>query len=144
VAVMPEGMSAERFEWLDRWVADPADVIRTPGSESNVKEIYDECARLQARPDHVIFNQFREFPNHLVHWLCTGRALEHVFTHLREVRPSLRLRAFTSATGSAGTLAAGDHLQEALGAEIVAVEALECPTLLVNGFGEHKIGRAHV
>ena len=147
VAVLPEGMSAERFEWLDRWVADPADVIRTPGSESNVKEIYDECARLQARPDHVIFNQFREFPNHLVHWLCTGRALEHVFTHLREVRPSLRLRAFTSATGSAGTLAAGDHLQEALGAEIVAVEALECPTLLVNGFGEHNIqgiGDKHV
>jgi cysteine synthase len=147
VAVLPEGMSAERFEWLDRWVADPSDIIRTPGSESNVKEIYDECARLRARPDHVIFNQFSEFPNHLVHWLCTGRALGHVFEHLRASRPGLRLRALTSATGSAGTIAAGDRLKDDYGAEIVAVEALECPTLLESGFGEHNIqgiGDKHV
>lgn len=147
VAVLPEGMSAERFQWLDRWVADPSDIVRTPGSESNVKEIYDECARLRARPDHVIFNQFSEFPNHLVHWLVTGRALGHVFEHLRSTQPGLRLRAFTSATGSAGTIAAGDRLKDDYGAEIVAVEALECPTLLENGFGEHNIqgiGDKHV
>jgi len=147
VAVLPEGMSAERFEWLDRWVAEPGDIVRTPGSESNVKEIYDECARLRARPDHVIFNQFSEFPNYLVHWLVTGRALGHVFEHLQSGRPSLRLRAFTSATGSAGTLAAGDRLKEDYGARIVAVEALECPTLYENGFGEHNIqgiGDKHV
>lgn len=147
VAVLPEGMSAERFEWLDRWVGDPSDVIKTPGSESNVKEIYDECARLQALPDHVIFNQFREFGNHLGHWLVTGKALAHVFEHLQAQRPELRLRAFTSATGSAGTIAAGDRLKDELGAQIVAVEALECPTLLENGFGEHNIqgiGDKHV
>lgn len=147
VAVLPEGMSAERFEWLDRWVADASDIIRTPGSESNVKEIYDECARLRARPDHVIFNQFSEFPNHLGHWLVTGRALGHVFEHLQAARPGLRLRAFTSATGSAGTIAAGDRLKDDYGAQIVAVEALECPTLLENGFGEHNIqgiGDKHV
>jgi len=147
VAVLPEGMSAERFEWLDRWVADPADVVRTPGSESNVKEIYDECARLEAEPDTIIFNQFREFGNHLGHLVCTGRALEHVFEHLQASRPSLRLRAFVSATGSAGTIAAGDHLKDAHGTEIVALEALECPTLLYNGFGEHNIqgiGDKHV
>ena len=147
VAVLPEGMSAERFEWLDRWVADPGDIVRTPGSESNVKEIYDECARLRARPDHVIFNQFSEFPNHLVHWLVTGRALGHVYEHLRSTRPGLRLRAFTSATGSAGTIAAGDRLKDDYGTQIVAVEALECPTLLENGFGEHNIqgiGDKHV
>src|SRR5205807_10604609 len=45
VAVLPEGMSRERFDWLDRWVLEPGDVIRTPGTESNVKEIYDESAR---------------------------------------------------------------------------------------------------
>ncbi|MCA9708453.1 MAG: pyridoxal-5'-phosphate-dependent protein subunit beta, partial [Myxococcales bacterium] len=91
--------------------------------------------------------QFREFGNHLGHLSCTGRALEHVFEHLRAQRPGLRLRAFVSATGSAGTIAAGDHLKEALGAQIVAVEALECPTLLLNGFGEHNIqgiGDKHV
>lgn len=147
VAVLPEGMSQERFSWLERWVADPSDIVRTPGSESNVKEIYDECARLDAEPDTIIFNQFSEFGNHLAHWMCTGRALEGVFNDVRARKPELRLRAFVSATGSAGTIAAGDHLKEACGAEIVAVEAQECPTLLYNGFGEHNIqgiGDKHV
>ncbi|HEY7755993.1 MAG TPA: pyridoxal-phosphate dependent enzyme [Actinomycetota bacterium] len=147
VAVLPEGMSRERFEWLERWVADPADIIRTPGVESNVKEIYDECKRLAEDPSNVILNQFSEYPNHLVHELVTGRALAHVFETLRERETSLRLRAFVSATGSAGTIAAGDHLKDRYGTAIAAVEALECPTLLRNGFGEHNIqgiGDKHV
>ncbi len=147
VAVLPEGMSQERFEWLERWVADPSDIVRTPGSESNVKEIYDKCAELEALPDHIIFNQFSEFGNHLGHWLCTGRALAHVVEDVRAARPGLRLRAFVSATGSAGTIAAGDHLKDVFEAQIVAVEAQQCPTLLYNGFGEHNIqgiGDKHV
>jgi cysteine synthase len=139
VAVLPEGMSKERFDWLDQWVAHPDDIIRTPGSESNVKEIYDACARLDQDPDQIIFNQFCEFGNHLVHRLCTGQALETVFEEIRAGSPSSRLRAFVSATGSAGTIAAGDHLKEIYGTRIVAMEALECPTLLYNGFGEHNI-----
>ncbi len=139
VAVLPEGMSRERFAWLEDWVADPADIIRTPGTESNVKEIYDKCAELSADPANVIFNQFAEFGNHLVHYLCTGRALGAVFDSLAEAEPGLRLRAFVSASGSAGTLGAGDYLKERYGAKIVAVEALECPTMLANGFGEHNI-----
>ncbi|MGH2671643.1 MAG: pyridoxal-phosphate dependent enzyme, partial [Actinomycetota bacterium] len=147
VAVLPEGMSRERFDWLERWVADPADIVRTPGVESNVKEIYDECKRLAEDPENVILNQFSEYPNHLVHELVTGRALAHVFETMREVEPSLRLRAFVAATGSAGTIAAGDHLKDRYGAAIAAAEALECPTLLRNGFGEHNIqgiGDKHV
>jgi len=139
VAVLPEGMSEERFAWLRDWVGDPADIIATTGSESNVKEIYDKCAELRLDPTNVIFNQFAEFGNHLVHYRCTGRALGHIFEHLREAEPELRLRAFVSASGSAGTLGAGDHLKEAYGTAIVAAEALECPTLLNNGFGEHNI-----
>ena len=147
VAVLPEGMSAERFEWLDRWVADPADVIRTPGTESNVKEIYDECARLAADERNAILNQFSEYGNHLVHYAATGRALERVFESLAEREPQLRLSAFVAASGSAGTLGAGDYLKERHGARIVAVEALECPTMLMNGFGSHNIqgiGDKHV
>ena len=148
VAVLPEGMSEERFRWLERWVADPADVIRTPGSESNVKEIYDRCEELEADPRNVVFNQFCEFGNHLAHYLCTGRALERVLAYQRDrTGADLRAAAFVSATGSAGTLAAGDHLKELWGTKIVAVEALECPTLLYNGFGEHNIqgiGDKHV
>jgi len=139
VAVLPEGMSRERFAWLEDWVTDPADIIRTPGTESNVKEIYDKCAELAADPDNVIFNQFAEFGNHLVHYQCTGRALGAVFESLAAAEPGLRLRAFTSATGSAGTLGAGDYLKEQYGTKLVAVEALECPTMLNNGFGAHNI-----
>jgi cysteine synthase A len=139
VAVLPEGMSRERFEWLERWVTEPEDIIRTPGTESNVKEIYDKCAELALDPQNVIFNQFSEFGNHLAHYVCTGAALGRVFDSLRASDSGLRLRAFTSASGSAGTLGAGDYLKENYGALVVAVEALECPTMLSNGFGEHNI-----
>ncbi len=147
VAVLPEGMSRERFEWLEQWVAAPDDIIRTPGSESNVKEIYDRCAELERDPSNVVFNQFCEFGNYLVHDLCTGRALERVAGALAAADPRARVRAFVSATGSAGTLGAGDYLKDRYGSLNVAVEALECPTLLYNGFGEHNIqgiGDKHV
>ncbi|MGE5360955.1 MAG: pyridoxal-phosphate dependent enzyme [Bacteroidales bacterium] len=148
VAVLPEGMSRERFEWLERWVTEPAsDIIRTPGCESNVKEIYDVCAALERDDRNIVFNQFCEFGNYLAHDLCTGRAAERVVRHLERDSPALRLRAFVSATGSAGTIGAGDYLKDTFGARIVAVEAAECPTLLYNGFGDHNIqgiGDKHV
>ncbi len=147
IAVLPENMSRERFDWLDQWVASPADIVRTPGSESNVKEIYDTCAALDREPTNIIFNQFCEFGNYLIHRVCTGAAMEKLFAALTQQRPGVKLAAFVSASGSSGTLAAGDHLKEKLGARIVAVEAAECPTLLYNGFGEHNIqgiGDKHV
>jgi cysteine synthase len=139
VAVLPAGMSRERFAWLEQWVVDPGDIIRTPGTESNVKEIYDKCHELAEDPDNVILNQFAEFGNHIAHYLATGAALERVFESMCVHEPELRLRAFVSATGSAGTIGAGDYLKERLGSLVVAVEALECPTMLRNGFGEHNI-----
>lgn len=146
VAVLPEGMSRERFEWLAQWAADPSDIVRTPGTESNVKEIYDKCAELEKDPGNFIFNQFSEFANYLAHATVTGPALERAFEAAAGGH-GWRLFGFTSATGSAGTIAAGDYLKERYGARIVAAEALECPTLLENGFGEHNIqgiGDKHV
>jgi len=143
VAVLPETMSQERFDWLDEWVADPADVIRTPG----VDKIHEACAALARDPANVIFNQFCEFGNYLVHRVCTGAALETLFDRLARERPNLRLAAFVSASGSSGTLGAGDHLKASCGARIVAAEPAECPTLLCNGFGRHGIqgiGDGHV
>jgi cysteine synthase len=144
VAILPEGMSQERFDWLDTWCANPEeDVIKTHGTESNVKEIYDACNELAKDPGNFILNQFSEFGNHLGHYNVTGRALGHVFETVRKeyglVGRDLELAAFTSATGSAGTIAAGDRLKEEYGSKIVAVEALECPTMLENGYGEHNI-----
>ena len=147
IAVLPENMSKERFDWLDKWVVDPADIVRTPGSESNVKEIYDACAALDRNPTNIIFNQFCEFGNYLVHRSCTGAALEQLFHALAKGRPGARMSAFVAASGSGGTLGAGDHLKQALGSRIIAVEAEQCPTLLYNGFGEHNIqgiGDKHV
>jgi len=144
VAILPAGMSQERFDWLDRWCANPAeDVIKTVGTESNVKEIYDACNELSLVPDNFVFNQFCEFGNHLGHYEVTGRALGHVYETVRASMAAqgrdISLAAFTSATGSAGTIAAGDRLKHDYGTRIVAVEALECPTMLENGFGEHNI-----
>ena len=147
VAVLPAGMSQERFDWLSQWVTAPEDIVRTPGTESNVKEIYDECARLARDPANEIVNQFSEFGNHLAHWRCTGAALERVFEALRKGAPDLRLAGFVSASGSAGTLAAGDYLKARHGTRTAVVEAVECPTLLMNGYGEHNIqgiGDKHV
>jgi len=138
VAVLPEGMSRERFDWLGKWVLEPDDIVRTPGTESNVKEIYDKCAELACDAHNVILNQFSSFSNYLIHYECTGRAAEEAF---RAYAGSSRrqLVAFVSATGSSGTLAAGDYLKSRRGTKIAAVEATECPTMLNNGFGEHNI-----
>ena len=146
IAVLPEGMSRERFDWLNAWLENPDDIYRTPGTESNVKEIYDACHELEKNPDNLILNQFAEYGNYIIHRAVTGPALERLFRHLNR-SGDLTARAFVSATGSAGTIAAGDHLKAALGTDIGAIEALECPTLLYNGYGEHNIqgiGDKHV
>ena len=136
VAILPEGMSKERFTWLK---SIGAEVIATPGTESNVKEIYDKCWEIKkTRKDCVIFNQFEEFGNPTWHYHVTGSAIEEAFNKIKG--PRSRLAAFTSATGSAGTIGAGDYLKKKFpGMTITASEALQCPTILMNGFGEHRI-----
>ena len=146
VAVLPEGMSRERFDWLERWVVEPSDIHRTPGTESNVKEIYDACHLLAQDKQNLILNQFAEYGNYVAHRAVTGPALERIFS-ANNADGKKTARAFVCASGSAGTLAAGDHLKHALGAHTCVVEALECPTLLYNGYGEHNIqgiGDKHV
>lgn len=144
IAILPAEMSRERFDWLHEIGAE---VIATPGCESNVKEIYDKCWELRrTRKDVVIFNQFSEFGNAAWHYHCTGTAAAEVFAQLCGDRG--RLAAYVATTGSAGTIAAGDYLRTvAPGLKVVAAEALQCPTLMWNGFGGHRIegiGDKHV
>lgn len=144
IAILPEGMSQERFDWLST-VAD--EVIATPGTESNVKEIFDKCWELRrSGEDLMIFNQFEEFGNYLWHYSLTGDALEKVARSVMGERD--RVAGFVSATGSGGTLAAGDYLKQVFPyIKIIASEAQQCPTLLENGFGAHRIegiGDKHV
>jgi cysteine synthase len=144
IAILPEGMSKERFEWLSKIAGE---VIATPGSESNVKEIFDKCWELRkSGQDLMIFNQFEEFGNYLWHYEVTGHAMEDVLRQVLGPEDSYRGVALT--TGSAGTIACGDYLKQAFpGSKIIASEALQCPTLLNNGFGAHRIegiGDKHV
>ncbi|MGB5329152.1 MAG: pyridoxal-5'-phosphate-dependent protein subunit beta [Gammaproteobacteria bacterium] len=146
VAVLPEGMSRERFEWLENWVTDQSDIVRTYGTESNVKEIYDACNVMAEDTENVILNQFNEFGNYISHRAVTGPALERIFNAVN-TNGKMKARAYVAASGSSGTLAAGDHLKQQLGTNICVVEALECPTLLNNGYGDHNIqgiGDKHV
>ncbi len=144
IAILPEGMSKERFNWL-QGVAD--EVIATPGTESNVKEIFDKCWELRkSGQELMIFNQFEEFGNYMWHYNVTGRAMEEVFEKVKG--PKSRLAGVCSNTGSGGTIACGDYLKQLHpDCKIVASEALQCPTLLNNGFGAHRIegiGDKHV
>ena len=143
VAILPEGMSRERFEWLREIGTD--EIIATPGTESNVKEIYDKCWELRRdRGEGIkIFNQFEEFGNAIWHYQTTGSVIGEIFNNhysRKDNGQARRLSAYVSATGSAGTLAAGDFLRtQHPGIRVVATEALQCPTLLRFGFGEHRI-----
>jgi cysteine synthase len=136
VAILPEGMSRERFHWLESVAGE---IIKTPGSESNVKEIFDKCNELRASgEDLVIFNQFDEFGNYLWHYAVTGPAMVEVLSEI--MGENDRFAGVTLTTGSAGTIGSGDYLKQVFpGSKIVAGEATECPTMLYNGFGEHRI-----
>jgi len=144
IAILPEGMSQERFDWL---AGIAGEVIKTPGSESNVKEIFDKTWELRrSGQDLMIFNQFEEFGNYLWHYEVTGKAMAEVLQ--AELGPRDSYRGVTLTTGSAGTIACGDFLKQRFPAsKIAAGEAWQCPTLLENGFGAHRIegiGDKHV
>jgi len=144
IAILPEEMSQERFDWLQSVAGE---VIRTPGSESNVKEIFDKCWELRQSGENLcIFNQFDEMGNYLWHHEITGPAVQELLQQVMGGKD--RFRGVVSATGSGGTIAAGDYLKKHYPAsQIVASEALQCPTLLNNGFGAHRIegiGDKHV
>ncbi len=144
VAILPEGMSKERFEWL---ATVAGEVIKTPGSESNVKEIFDKCWELRrSGEDVVIFNQFDEFGNYLWHYAVTGPAMVEVLESV--MGEGDRFAGLFATTGSAGTIASGDYLKQRYPTSVIgAGEALQCPTMLLNGFGAHRIegiGDKHV
>jgi cysteine synthase len=136
IAILPEGMSRERFEWL---ATVAGEVIKTPGSESNVKEIFDKCKELAASGEDIaIFNQFDQFGNYLWHYAVTGPAIEEALA--ATMSPGDVYRGVASNTGSAGTIGCGDYLKQVFpGSTITASEALQCPTMFANGFGSHRI-----
>ena len=146
IVVLPEGMSRERFEQIERYGAL---VIKTPGVESNVKEIYDKTWELRRDPNIRILNQFEVMGNYRFHYHVTGNTLVELAAELQgRGIGSGRMAAFCSAMGSAGTIAAGDRLKQVFpDLKIVGLEPIQCPTLYNNGYGGHDIqgiGDKHV
>ncbi|MEG1524129.1 MAG: pyridoxal-5-phosphate-dependent protein subunit beta [Clostridia bacterium] len=144
IAILPAEMSKERFDWLKNVAGE---IIATPGCESNVKEIFDKTWELKnTRKDVVIFNQFEEMGNCIWHYQVTGKAIQDAFESIK--RPGDRFAGAAFTSGSAGTMSAGDYLKEQYpGSKLAVGEALQCPTLLNNGFGGHRIegiGDKHV
>ncbi|HUU78992.1 MAG TPA: pyridoxal-phosphate dependent enzyme [candidate division Zixibacteria bacterium] len=136
LAILPEEMSQERFDWLSKVAGE---IIKTPGGESNVKEIFDKCLELkkEKKKKIVIFNQFDEFGNHLWHHEVTGPAMKEILD--KEINNS-NLSGICLTTGSSGTLGAADYIKEQYPSSITAAgESLQCPTMLLNGFGYHRI-----
>lgn len=135
IAILPEGMSRERFDWLSGIATE---VIATPGTESNVKEIFDKTNELKQRDDVMIFNQFEEMGNYMWHYNITGAAIEAAFESLGGQDLNFAGACFNS--GSAGTIGCGDYLKQKYPMSKLAVgEALQCPTIIENGFGAHRI-----
>lgn len=146
IVVLPEGMSRERFEFIESFGAE---IIKTPGSESNVKEIYDKTWELRKDPDVRILNQFEVMGNYRFHYEVTGNSVVELAKRLgAKGIGGGSAAAFVSSMGSAGTIAAGDRLKQVWPAhKIVGLEPIQCPTLYNNGYGAHEIqgiGDKHV
>lgn len=145
LVILPEGMSQERFDKITYYGAT---YVKTPGSESNVKEIYDKTHELEREPDTIIVNQFADFANYRFHYFVTGTTMLELFAELRDRGVGERFAGITSAMGSSGTIACADRVKQAHpGCRAVGLEPVQCPTLYSNGFGSHDIqgiGDKHV
>jgi len=146
IVVLPAGMSQERFQRIESYGAK---IIKTVGSESNVKEIYDETHRLRKDAQVRILNQFEVMGNYRFHYHVTGNTIVELADELKKQGVGTgKISAYCSAMGSAGTIAAGDRLKQVWhDHKIVGLEPIQCPTLYNNGYGSHDIqgiGDKHV
>ena len=133
VIIMPDNMSKERYERIRKYGGE---LDLTPGSESDVILTLERTHELMKNPKNKALAQFELFPNYRFHRHVTG------LSAIEAVRGSGngRIAAFTSAPGSAGTIAAGDQIKAVFPeAKIAALEPYECSTLANGGRGQHRI-----
>lgn len=133
IVIMPDNMSKERYERIQKYGAK---LDLTPGTESDVILTLQRTYELKKDPKNKPLAQFELMPNYRFHRYVTGNsALEAV-----NGVGNGHIACFTSAPGSAGTLAAGDEIKKAFPeAKIVALEPYECSTLTTGGQGQHRI-----
>jgi cysteine synthase len=133
IVIMPDNMSKERYERIKKYGGE---LELTPGSESDVILTLEKTRELMKNPKNKALAQFELFPNYRFHRHVTGNsAIEAV----KDIGNG-RIAGFTSAPGSAGTLAAGDQIKASFPeAKVAALEPYECSTLANGGRGQHRI-----
>jgi len=133
IVIMPDNMSKERYERIRKYGGE---LELTPGSESDVILTLERTHEMMKNPKNKALAQFELFPNYRFHRHVTGNsAIEAV----RGIGNG-RIAGFTSAPGSAGTIAAGDQIKAVFPeAKIAALEPYECSTLANGGRGQHRI-----
>ena len=135
IVVMPDTMSRERYERIRKYGGK---LDLTPGTESDViltlERTHNEYV---SKPElYVVLAQFELMPNYRFHRYVTGDAAAQAAADVGNGQ----VAAFVSAPGSAGTLAAGDHLKSLYpDAKTVALEPRQCATLFSGGQGQHRI-----
>ena len=133
IVIMPDNMSKERYDRIQRYGAK---LDLTPGTESDVILTLERTYELKKNPKNRALAQFELMPNYRFHRHVTGQACVEAVKGIGNGR----IAAFTSAPGSAGTLAAGDHIKTVFPeAKIAALEPYECSTLTNGGRGQHRI-----
>ena len=133
IVIMPDNMSKERYERIRKYGGE---LELTPGSESDVILTLEKTRELMQNPKNKALAQFELFPNYRFHRHVTGNS---AIAAVKGIGNS-RIAAFTSAPGSAGTIAAGDQIKAAFPeAKTAALEPYECSTLANGGQGQHRI-----
>lgn len=133
VVIMPDNMSKERYERIQKYGAK---LDLTPGTESDVILTLQRTYELKKDPKNRPLAQFELMPNYRFHRYVTGNSAIEAVKGIGNGR----IACFTSAPGSAGTIAAGDQIKKAFPeAKIVALEPYECSTLANGGRGQHRI-----
>jgi len=133
IVIMPDNMSKERYQRIQRYGAK---LDLTPGTESDVILTLERTFELKKDPKNRALAQFELLPNYRFHRHVTGQACVEAVKGIG----NSRIACFTSAPGSAGTLAAGDHIKKIFPeAKVTALEPYECSTLMNGGRGQHRI-----
>ncbi|MDR7866581.1 MAG: pyridoxal-phosphate dependent enzyme [Sporomusaceae bacterium] len=133
IVIMPDNMSRERYERIEKYGGE---LELTPGSESDVILTLERTHEMMKNPKYKALAQFELFPNYRFHRHVTGNSAVEAVRGIGNGR----IAGFTSAPGSAGTIAAGDQIKAIFPeAKIAALEPYECSTLADGGRGQHRI-----
>jgi cysteine synthase A len=132
VIVMPSGMSDERKKTI---AAYGAELILTPGAESDVDLVLDKVRELKSESPGTYW-EVSQFSNP-----------DNIEAHRRTTGPEIweqmggNLDAFVDAQGTGGTLTGvASYLREQSDSvKVFAVEPEECPILAGGGWGPHRI-----